>query len=93
MLYAICLSETIRHEIEAKHQDVIPLILNTVPVVIRLIIIDYLNYVYVSIQAKTRFCAYLVKIELLQMVHYLCERHHLVQGKFPFPFLLQDIEV
>lgn len=51
------------------------------------------TYVYQSVQVKTRFHAYLVKIELLHMVHYLCERHHLVQEKFPFPFLLQDIEV
>ena len=49
--------------------------------------------VYVCVHAKTRLRVFLVKIEILHMVHDLCERHQLLQWQFPFPFLLQDIEI
>ena len=45
---------------------------------------------YVCVHAKNRFRVYLPKIELLHMMHHLCERHQLLQEQPPFPFLLRD---
>ena len=58
-----------------------------------LYIIIYYIYIYVCVHAKTRFRVYLPKIELLHMMHHLCERHQLLQEQPPFLFLLRDIGV
>ena len=40
---------------------------------------------------KNRFHVYLPKIELLHIMHHLCERHQVLQEQPPFPFLLWDV--
>ena len=48
-------------------------------------------YIYVGFQAKTRFRAFFSKMEILQLVHDLCEAHQVVQYRVQFPFYMRDM--